>query len=36
MLYAASCRWTRQGQRTLLEAWSQVLTLGQPLPTLPL
>jgi hypothetical protein len=35
-LYAASCRWTRQGQRTLLEAWSHVLALGQPLPTLPL
>ncbi len=35
-LYAASCRWTRRGTRTLLEAWSHVLTLGQPLPTLPL
>jgi Protein of unknown function (DUF4058) len=35
-LYAASCRWTRQGKRTLLEAWSHVLTLGGPLPTLPL
>jgi Protein of unknown function (DUF4058) len=35
-LYAASCRWTRQGERTLLEAWSHVLTLGEPLPTLPL
>ena len=35
-LYAASCRWTRQGKRTLLEAWSHVLTLGEPLPTLPL
>ena len=35
-LYAASCRWTRQGKRTLLEAWSHVLTLEQPLPTLPL
>jgi hypothetical protein len=35
-LYAASSRWTRQGTRTLLEAWSHILTLGQPLPTLPL
>jgi len=35
-LYAASCRWTRKAKRTLLEAWSHVLALGQPLPTLPL
>jgi hypothetical protein len=35
-LYAASCRWTRQGTRTLLQAWSHVLALEQPLPTLPL
>jgi hypothetical protein len=35
-LYAASCRWTTKGKRTLLEAWSHVLALGQPLPTLPL
>ena len=35
-LYAASCRWTRQGKRTLLEAWSHVLNLREPLPTLPL
>jgi hypothetical protein len=35
-LYAASCRWTRKGKQTLLEAWSHVLGLGQPLPTLPL
>jgi hypothetical protein len=35
-LYAASCRWTRQGKRTLLEAWSHVLAVGEPLPTLPL
>ena len=35
-LYAASCRWTRKGKRTLLELWSHVLALGQPLPTLPL
>ena len=35
-LYAASCRWIRQGKRTLLQAWSHILTLDQPLPTLPL
>jgi hypothetical protein len=35
-LYAASCRWLRKGKRTLLELWSHVLALGQPLPTLPL
>jgi hypothetical protein len=35
-VYAASCRWTRQGKRTLLEAWSHVLKLEEPLPTLPL
>ncbi len=35
-LYAASCRWTRKGERTILEAWSHVLTVGGPLPTLPL
>ena len=35
-LYAASCRLTRQGERTALQAWSHVLHLGGPLPTLPL
>jgi hypothetical protein len=35
-LYAASCRWVKKGQQTLLEAWSNALALGQPLPTLPL
>jgi hypothetical protein len=35
-LYAASCRWVKKGKRTLLQAWSNVLALGQPLPTLPL
>ncbi len=35
-LYAASCRWTRQAERTLLQAWSHVLKLEEPLPTLPL
>jgi Protein of unknown function (DUF4058) len=35
-LYAASCRWVRKGNRALLQAWSHVLAVGQPLPTLPL
>ena len=35
-LYAASLRWTRQGDRTILQAWSHELTLGKSLPTLPL
>jgi hypothetical protein len=35
-LYAASCRWVRREKRTLLEAWSHVLAIGQLLPTLPL
>jgi Protein of unknown function (DUF4058) len=35
-LYAASCRWTFKAKRTILETWSHELTVGQPLPTLPL
>ena len=35
-LYATSCRWVKKEKRTILQAWSHVLTLGQPLPTLPL
>jgi hypothetical protein len=35
-LYAASCRWITQDKHTILQTWSHVLTLGQPLPTLPL
>lgn len=35
-LYAASCRWIEKEKRTLLECWSHVLSVGQPLPTLPL
>jgi hypothetical protein len=35
-LYAASCRWIEKEKRTLLECWSHVLAVGQPLPTLPL
>ena len=28
--------WIRREKRTVLETWLYVLTLGQPLPTLPL
>ena len=35
-LYAVSCRYARKRKRTMLETWPHVLTLGQPLPTLPL
>jgi len=34
--YAASCRWATKGTKARLEAWSHTLTLGEPLPTLPL
>jgi hypothetical protein len=35
-LYAASCRWIRRGPPALLQSWSELLVLGQPLPNLPL
>lgn len=35
-LYAASCRWLFNGKRGKLETWSNILRVGQPLPTLPL
>jgi hypothetical protein len=35
-LYAASCRWVRRGDKSYLETWSHVLTVGQWLPTIPL
>ena len=34
--YAASCRWVTMGTRARWEAWSHTMTIGQPLPTLPL
>jgi len=34
--YAASCRWGRRGEKSRLETWSRVMTIGQPLPELPL
>lgn len=35
-LYAVSCRPRRTGETWLLEGWASPLTLGQPVPTLPL
>jgi hypothetical protein len=35
-LYAASCRWVREGDAWHFRAWTHTLTIGEPLPTLPL
>src|SRR5262249_7786082 len=35
-VYAAACRWRREGDTPTLETWARALGLGQPLPTLPL
>ena len=35
-IYVASCRWITKGTRARLESWPQPLTIGQPLPKLPL
>lgn len=35
-LYAAACRWRREGVSPWLETWTHALAVGQPLPTLPL
>ena len=35
-LYAVSCRWIEQGHRKILQTWSNPLSVGQPLPKLPL
>jgi hypothetical protein len=35
-LYAAACRWRREGDAPRLQTWAHSLTVGQPLPTLPL
>jgi Protein of unknown function (DUF4058) len=35
-LYATACRLTQRENEWLLEAWAQSLSLGQPLPTVPL
>jgi hypothetical protein len=34
--YAASCRWGLRGEKSRLETWSRTMTVGHPLPTLPL
>jgi hypothetical protein len=34
--YAASCRTLKRGRRSIFEAWSNALVVGQPLPTLPI
>jgi hypothetical protein len=35
-VYSAACRMTKRGDEWVLETWAQPLTLGQPLPTVPL
>ena len=35
-LYAAACRWAREGKAWHFRAWTHALAIGQPLPTLPL
>lgn len=35
-IYAAVCRWRRDGNKPLLETWAHAFAVGQPLPTLPL
>ncbi len=35
-LHAASCRWAMTGDSWELQTWRRTLTIGQPLPTLPL
>ena len=35
-LYTAACRLTKQGSDWLLETWAQSLSVGGPLPTVPL
>ena len=35
-IYAVSCRWGRNVGRGLFEAWMNFLSVGSPLPTLPL
>ncbi|MGL4420902.1 MAG: hypothetical protein ACRCZF_09580, partial [Gemmataceae bacterium] len=33
---AVSCRWLQGHRRARLEVWNNALTIGQPLPTLPI
>lgn len=34
--HAAACRWGTRGGKTQLETWSHSMTVGEPLPTVPL
>lgn len=36
LLYSAACRMTKRDKDWHLETWTQLLTIGQPLPTVPL
>ena len=36
VMYAAACRWAREGNARHFRAWTHALMVGQPLPTLPL
>ena len=36
VVYAAACRWAREGDAWHFRAWTHTLAVGQPLPTLPL
>ncbi len=36
VVYAAACRWAREGDAWHFRAWNHTLVVGQPLPTLPL
>jgi hypothetical protein len=35
-LYSAACRMTKRSDEWVLETWAQPLSLGRPLPTVPL
>jgi hypothetical protein len=35
-IYATSCRYVRRGRKTYLQTWPSTLSLGQPLPKIPL
>jgi len=36
VVYAAACRWAREGDAWHFRAWTHTLVVGQPLPLLPL
>jgi hypothetical protein len=35
-IYAVACRWRHDGETWHFESWAYAMTIGQPLPTLPL